>query len=57
MTIRQFINIINKKIDDKSDKIIKAIDKIYNIGDKIYNINKKDIIIPKISYIDVFQSL
>lgn len=54
MAIRQFLNLNKKEINNKFDEIVKKIAKAYSIGNKTYAKDKKNVVIPRISYIKAF---
>lgn len=57
MTIKQFLNLEEKKVNNDIKDIISNNIKAYSIGDRIHKINKKDIIIPKVWYFKKMQAL
>lgn len=57
MVMKQFLNPIEEKVDDKSNKIVERIAKAYNTEDRTYKTDKEDVIIPQISHAEAFQAL
>lgn len=57
MAIWQFLNSIEKQIDNKSGEILERIIKAYSIGDRYYQTDDKDVVIFRVNYSEVFQAL
>lgn len=57
MKIRQFLNFKYKNVDNDIEIVIDEIIKAYSISNKTYKIDKKDVIMPKIGYLKIMQTL
>lgn len=57
MTTGQFLNPKKENINNDVEVIVDEIAKAYSIGDKTNEINQQDLIISKVSYLEVMQAL
>ena len=57
MVIGQFFNSLNKNINNDTKVIVDKIVKVYSIGNKTHETNEKDVIVPKVSHLEVMQAI
>ena len=57
IAIGQFLNLQDKSINNDTEIIVDKIANAYIIGNRTHKTDKKDMIMPKVSYLDVIQAL
>lgn len=57
ITINQFLNSKEEKVDDNLEVIVNEIAKAYSIESRTYETDKKDIIIFRVEYFEIIKSL
>ena len=57
MSIDQFLNPLDKSIDNMAEIVVDEIAKAYSVGERLYETNEEDIIIPKVEHGEALQAL